>query len=212
MPWSGIRPIPDFPNYQVSKIDYAGCAGFFQGETYECNRGGTSSPFVPAPPNGLFPIADERTPVNHGNTGKRKGAIVWSGRGAKRRLADFRDGTSNSILVSEKSLPLDRLGSDGGDNERWNNSGWDEDNIRFHFVPVPDDKAPSYKGAACDNPPDMANRNTLWRRMFGSSHPGGINAVLGDGSVRFISYTVDPSTFRKLSVIDDGEVLSADEY
>ena len=46
--------------------------------------------------------------------------------------------------------------------------------------------------------------------MFGGPHPGGINVVLGDGSVRFIKYTVDPSTFRRLAVIDDGEPLGAD--
>ena len=48
--------------------------------------------------------------------------------------------------------------------------------------------------------------------MFGSSHPGGINAQFGDGSVRFIKFTVDPSTFRRLAVIDDGEIISADSF
>jgi len=203
------------PVTQTSRNDYAGCAGFFQGETYECwwmHQDFNNPRFVPEPPNGAFPIADERTPVNHGNTPRRKGAIVWSARGAKRRLADFKDGTSNSILVSEKSLPLERLGRDGGDNERWHNSGWDEDCIRFHFVPVPDSQAPPYRGI-CNDPPNPydSSTGTIWRRMFGSSHPGGVNAVLGDGSVRFIKFTVDPNTFRRLSVIDDGEVLSADQ-
>ncbi len=41
-----------------------------------------------------------------------------------------------------------------------------------------------------------------------SSHPGGINAVLGDGSVRFLKFSIDPGSMRKLSVIDDGEVLA----
>ena len=40
-----------------------------------------------------------------------------------RRLADFTDGTSNSILCAEKSIPTDRLGSDGGDNERRDRGG-----------------------------------------------------------------------------------------
>jgi prepilin-type N-terminal cleavage/methylation domain-containing protein len=200
------------PDTATSRNDYAGCAGFFQGQFYECDFGNTSATrYIPPPPNGEGPNLDERNPRNHGNTPRRKGAIVWSGRGAKRKLADFRDGTSNSIMVAEKSLPLDRFGADGGDNERWNNSGWDEDNIRFHFVPVADSLAPSFFGRMCSTPPDLANTGTLWRRMFGSSHPGGINACLGDGSVRFIKFTVNPSTFRKLAVIDDGEPISADE-
>jgi prepilin-type N-terminal cleavage/methylation domain-containing protein len=207
------RGVELYGDPQRSRNDYAGCAGFLQGETYECigvHGDPNSMRFVPALPNGMVPIGDERSTPNLGNTGGRKGAIVWSGKGWKRKLADFRDGTSNSILVSEKSLPLDRFGADGGDNERWNNSGWDEDNIRFHFVPVADDQAPSLNGH-CQNPSTPKTGGNLWRRMFGSSHPGGVNAVLGDGSVRFIKFTVDPSIFRRMSVIDDGEPLSADQ-
>ncbi len=205
--------------FNISRNDYAGCAGFYQGEMYECNSSGGSDGdprYHPAPPLGTFgiaPIADERTPVNHGNTGGRKGAITWSGRGQTRKLADFRDGLSNSIMVSEKSLPLDRHGSDGGDNERWQNSGWDEDCIRFHFPPIPDSQAPSYRGI-CQTPPtpNDSSTGTVWRRMFGSAHPGGLNALLGDGSVRFIKFSIDPNTFRKLTVIDDREPISADEF
>ena len=33
--------------------------------------------------------------------------------------------------------------------------------------------------------------------QFGSAHPGGINAVLADGSVHHISYSIDPNVFRQ---------------
>jgi len=202
------RRAPQIYNKTTSKNDYAGCAGFFQGEMYECQD--SSNRWVPAPPNGLTPYKNERDVVNQGDTGGRKGAIVHGARG-KRRLSDFIDGTSNSILAAEKSLPDDRHGSDGGDNERWFNAGWDEDAIRFHFPPVADATAPSLNGH-CQNPSSPKTGGTLWRRMFGSSHPGGINAVLGDGSVRFLKFNIDPGTMRKLSVIDDNEVLSADSF
>ena len=199
--------------------DYAGSVGFMQGQWYECDGyNGEFSPtrFVPAAPNGLLPIADERTPVNLGNTPGRKGAIVWPALGSKRQLADITDGTSNSILAGEKCLPPVVHGADGGDNERWNNSGWDEDTIRYHFVPSPDQggygSAP-YHGV-CDTPanPNDKTTRTIWRRMFGSSHSGGSNVVLCDGSVRFLKFTIDPSAMRRLAVIDDGEPLSADSY
>jgi len=206
----GVVKYGSNPDTATSRNDYAASAGFFQGQMYECTGTdfGTTN-FVPPPPNGLTPIADERSPVNLGNTSLRRGAVMSGARGV-RRLADFTDGTSNSILAAEKSLPPDRHGSDGGDNERWQNSGWDEDNIRFHFVPVPDIQAPSRNGFCTGGDPKTGG--TLWRRMFGGSHPGGINAVFGDGSVKFIKFSVDPSTFRKLSVIDDGEPISADTY
>ena len=152
--------------------------------------------------------ADDREPRRHG---RAQGRDRRTAPATSAMLADFTDGTSNSIVAGEKSLPLDRHGADGGDNERWQNSGWDEDNLRWHFVPVGDAQAPSLNGF-CSTPSTPKTGGTLWRRMFGGPHPGGVNVVLGDGSVRFIKNTVDPSTFRRLAVIDDGEPLSADSY
>lgn len=45
-----------------------------------------------------------------------------------------------------------------------------------------------------------------------SWHPGGVNALLGDGSVRFLKETIDGATWRGLGTIRGGEVLSADAY
>jgi len=33
---------------------------------------------------------------------------------------------------------------------------------------------------------------------IGSAHPGGVNAVYGDASVRFISNTIDPDEWKEL--------------
>jgi len=201
--------------------DYAGSVGMMQGQWYECeNSGGNfNSPrFVPPAPNGAWPISDERNQVNQGNTAGRKGALNWTALGGKRKLADIIDGTSNSFLVGEKCLPWSRFGVDGADNEMWNNSGWDEDCIRYHFVPSSDfyNSGNGYGAAAlfgvCSNPSSPNTGGTVWRRMFGSSHPGGVNMLMCDGSVRNIKFTVNAGAFRKLSVIDDQEVLSADDY
>jgi prepilin-type N-terminal cleavage/methylation domain-containing protein/prepilin-type processing-associated H-X9-DG protein len=45
-----------------------------------------------------------------------------------------------------------------------------------------------------------------------SYHPGGVNALFGDGSVRFIKSTINWTTWRALGTIDTGEVISADAY
>ena len=45
-----------------------------------------------------------------------------------------------------------------------------------------------------------------------SFHPGGVNTLFGDGSVRFIKNTVDAATWRSLGTIAGGEVISADQY
>jgi prepilin-type N-terminal cleavage/methylation domain-containing protein/prepilin-type processing-associated H-X9-DG protein len=45
-----------------------------------------------------------------------------------------------------------------------------------------------------------------------SYHPGGVNALLGDGSVRFIKDSIDGAAWRALGSISGGEVISADAF
>jgi len=45
-----------------------------------------------------------------------------------------------------------------------------------------------------------------------SNHPGGVNTLFADGSVKFIKDTVNPVTWRALGTVQGGEVTSADAY
>jgi prepilin-type processing-associated H-X9-DG protein len=45
-----------------------------------------------------------------------------------------------------------------------------------------------------------------------SYHPGGVNALFADGSVRFVKNSVSPVTWTSLGTIAGGEVVSADAY
>jgi prepilin-type N-terminal cleavage/methylation domain-containing protein len=185
------------------RCDYAGNAGFYQGEVHE-NFGD-----IPAAPLGMAPRRNERTPENFGNTSGRKGIIIWTAQGAKRRLRDITDGSSMSIMAAEKCLPHQRFGNDGGDNERWNNAGWDECVLRYHFPPKSDfDKTIFVQGSP---PAPPTGTGTVWRRYFGSSHVSGLNATYADGSVRFQPFTVDPMVWMYMCVIDDGQVFNSEE-
>jgi len=117
----------------------------------------------------------------------------------RRTLTDITDGTSNTIMVGEKQLHVSVLGSAGGDNEVWNNSGWDQDHERFgEAVPEPDEKHPTSASP------------TFWSVRFGGSHPGVFNAVMADGSVRSIRYTTDATNWMRTCLISDGQVITAD--
>jgi prepilin-type N-terminal cleavage/methylation domain-containing protein len=45
-----------------------------------------------------------------------------------------------------------------------------------------------------------------------SYHPAGVNALLGDGSVRFVKSTIDGLVWRSLGTVAGGEVVSAEAY
>lgn len=45
-----------------------------------------------------------------------------------------------------------------------------------------------------------------------SYHPGGVNALFGDGSIKFVKSTVDGMVWRALGTVAGGEVVTADAY
>ena len=45
-----------------------------------------------------------------------------------------------------------------------------------------------------------------------SYHPGGVDALMGDGSVKFIKSSIDGMVWRGLGTVAGGEVISADAY
>jgi hypothetical protein len=45
-----------------------------------------------------------------------------------------------------------------------------------------------------------------------SYHPGGVNMLSGDGSIRFVKSTVDGTLWRGLGTVAGAEVTSADSY
>lgn len=98
--------------------------------------------------------------ISADNTNGRNGFFAQTDL-LRRRLADVKDGLSNTLMAGEKALNTGRHGVDGGDNERWNNSGWDQDcirwgaavntsGLRYGLVPLPDTQAPTNTIAVVD--------------------------------------------------------------
>jgi len=134
------------------------------------------------------------------------------------RLADITDGTSNTLMLSEKRLKLAHLNAASttyDDNESAYTPGWDTDIYRRA---VADPDTPGRRGPSADVPalsvrfPGQPTTADVHQgsSQFGSSHPSAVNAVLGDGSVRAIRYNPDPELFRRLCVRNDGQVVNPD--
>jgi prepilin-type N-terminal cleavage/methylation domain-containing protein/prepilin-type processing-associated H-X9-DG protein len=130
------------------------------------------------------------------------GGSNWENTGVVRqyqpvRMAEVLDGLSNTLLVSEKRLNLNGLGEPQPDDNEGYTAGFDEDTIRSTAYPP----APDFRGDGFDE-----------GRRFGSSHPTGVNAVFADGSVHWISYSVDPQVFQNLGNMKDGQVVNPADF
>jgi prepilin-type N-terminal cleavage/methylation domain-containing protein len=113
------------------------------------------------------------------------------------RFADITDGLSNTLLVGDKRLNIRLLGQPQADDDTGYASGFDADVVRYTTrPPAPDYNAPTGDGDG----------------RFGSSHTGRFNVVLGDGSVRPVSYSVDPTVFSYLGNKSDGQVIDTNSF
>ena len=126
------------------------------------------------------------------------------------RPAQVIDGLSKTFVVAEKLVRIDQR--DGGrvsDDRGWAD-GWDPDTVRFAgWPPLPDSDS-----GICFHPEERfqelcagAGSNPVM--FFGSSHPGGINAVYADASIQFISFDVDQILFNSLATRSGEETLNS---
>jgi prepilin-type N-terminal cleavage/methylation domain-containing protein/prepilin-type processing-associated H-X9-DG protein len=173
-----------------------------------------------------------------------------------RRIADFTDGTSNTILATDvkvyQPLYMCRAGlaninnpnvipppsadpftvapeyggscgnlsvahtfwADGNPHETSMTTAWPPNKV----IANPSAVTPSRSATSPSNDFDL---ETVLYVRFGptygaitarSYHPGGVNTLMGDGSVRFVKSSVNGETWRALGSIAGGEVIGADSF
>jgi prepilin-type N-terminal cleavage/methylation domain-containing protein/prepilin-type processing-associated H-X9-DG protein len=144
------------------------------------------------------------------------------------RIGDVTDGLSNTLLFGERQhtdpnhdsfaaaygtggQSLTSMGLVGA----WGTSSGRvavSDVTLSAFVPI-NYRVPQPFAQAKSMTPPVTDANSYSyyndRRMcaFGSSHPGGANFTLADGSVRFIQESIPLQTLQRLAVRNDGEVV-----
>jgi len=80
----------------------------------------------------------------------------------------------------------------------------------FNTIVTPNSQ--QYKWNSCrDQCPGCGPDDSLFSNAQ-SNHPGGVNALFGDGSVRFIKDSISPQTWMALGTRANGEVISSDSY
>ncbi|MBA4187658.1 MAG: prepilin-type cleavage/methylation domain-containing protein [Planctomycetaceae bacterium] len=116
-------------------------------------------------------------------------------------FAAINDGLSNTMFVGEKIMNTAKTCCH--DNEFWAGPGVDGDILRGSVA-----NGASWWTPGPDKPDASVPDDEYYR--FGSAHTAGMNGLLGDGSVRFIRYDVDPVQFMRLCRRNDGGVLTLD--
>ena len=119
------------------------------------------------------------------------------------------DGTSNTLLMSEYLLAKSRQDND------WRGDIHNDDGIfRFHTLLTPNTSSPDiiqngwYQ--VTGDPRMPAATGTQQRNAARSRHTGGVNAARCDGSIGFVSNSVDLITWQAMGSMDGGEVGSID--
>ncbi len=113
------------------------------------------------------------------------------------KVKDITDGTTNTLVIGEKRLHINRyeLGA-WHDDIGWTD-GWDPDIMRYTGYPP----GPDIEQGRRD--PEGFGYH------FGSSHPAIFNAVFADGHVQSIDYDIDPIVFNNMGDRQDGQVVES---
>jgi prepilin-type N-terminal cleavage/methylation domain-containing protein/prepilin-type processing-associated H-X9-DG protein len=153
------------------------------------------------------------------------------------RIAEATDGTSNTIAFGEDAgrdarfkspyVETDMIGSTlkadavtqtynpkrnvpAGNRRYWR---WAEPDGSYGVSGQPNNKfTPSNEGSAYATTTNSAGNNAGANDELFSFHPGGVNALFGDGSVKFIKDSINVKTLRNLVTLKGGEVIDASSY
>jgi prepilin-type N-terminal cleavage/methylation domain-containing protein/prepilin-type processing-associated H-X9-DG protein len=184
--------------------------------------------------NGLIPGYTESRIDNSGSgVNCCAGAGPSSGggtlfRGSAVKLTQISDGTSNTMVVSEHT---DYMVVTDGSKRTWSASGlygWSMGTNTNAVPNAPTATSNDNRQFNCTTVRYAINRKTGWPATFGSStqngdctvgvcydmgnniplnstHAGGVNALMGDGSIRFLSDSTTLDVLGRLAVRDDGQ-------
>ncbi len=123
------------------------------------------------------------------------------------RIAEVRDGLSNTMLVGE-SVQIKQSPSYG---PYWAAGTHTAVHGRI-LSPLSSVLVLQEYSQPNASPPGGTGKQLPYAWNFSSKHPGGLNMLFGDGSVRFIKNSINPQTWFALSTIQGSEIVSTDAF
>jgi prepilin-type processing-associated H-X9-DG protein len=192
----------------------------------------TAVPVLSCPSDGSAPGkgANGGTVAFQGSYAVSAGGMTWSGstptqvdtgagnpggmfyRDSRTRITDAQDGSSNTLMASEGVIRGNGTGAWGELGGYW--GGAPHGSYAFSTFEAPNTSVPdrvysckstTFPRAPCVNG-NAGGLSGRWN-FARSYHTGGVNVVMGDGSIRFINNSIDLFTWRALGTMSDGLVV-----
>jgi hypothetical protein len=205
--------------------NYGATYGFTDNDHTSDGASATSNdPFDGSPGDGIVPGV-------LGNPALSKGPIFFQSSTGKNgtRLTDITDGTSNTIMINELRAGFNQLDPRG----TWalGMPGCSVTNAGRSYNPTPNNTLDSPDGQTYGD--EMQNCYKFWfygigakdlgcfpnssgdqqnSAMARSGHTAGVNAGFSDGSVRFITNSIDQYTWCILQSKNDGMVINNNNF
>jgi hypothetical protein len=194
--------LTDYGSHRISKGNYVGNTGAMrmgQGDRRDTTGSNLST-------HASFRYAN----CNNGDYGGIffQGHPSWSGQEGKQvNLDDISDGTSNTLLLSERSGEKVVIGTN--ETRRYPTSwiGTNEPRAMCD-IGFTTYYAINYKCWPIEASGSGITAEYPMACSAASQHPGGINATLADASVRFVNEQINATTWLNLGSRNDGEVTS----
>jgi prepilin-type processing-associated H-X9-DG protein len=122
-----------------------------------------------------------------------------------------------TVLASVAAAPTAgckiAAGSPGGGHTHWSNGNSFYDGFTTALPPNTRSLAGSPLADSDMSTEDEDDGGPTYGAVTSRSyHPGGVNALLGDGSVKFVKGTVNWMTWRAMGTVAGGEVVGGDAY
>jgi prepilin-type N-terminal cleavage/methylation domain-containing protein/prepilin-type processing-associated H-X9-DG protein len=140
--------------------------------------------------------------------------LITSNRGNPQmtRMASIGDGTSNTLMMSEYLMATSHRDDD------WRGDIQNDDGVfRFSTITTPNSTSPDHCNWAVDNKdplmPVIAGKNFNSNTEYNaarSRHTGGVNVIMADGSVHFVSNSISLATWQALGTMAAGDLPGSD--
>ena len=154
---------------------------------------------------GMGPVPQSNYAGNHHDV---EGPIASSNNGvfflnAFVSYDDIPDGTTHTLFFGEKVIEPTDLGWVAGTRSTLRNTGSQPNTTGY--TPAGTALSPQMQSGQAALPTGTGVAQPVGG--YSSFHPGGVMVAMGDGSVRFLSDSIDPDTLKKLGHRKDGDLV-----